>query len=487
VGKASGFIEFNREAPRRRSTNDRIKDWREFYESWTDGQARNQGARCMNCALPFCHKGCPLGNLIPDWNDLVYKGRWKEAIESLQSTNNFPEFTGRICPAPCEVSCVLAINQEPVAIEHIEKVVADKAFDEGWIRPEPPYQRTGKRVAIVGSGPAGLAAAQQLNRAGHWVTVFERDETIGGLLALGIPNFKLEKHLVERRVAIMAAEGVEFKTNAHVGVNYPTSDLKRDFDAICIAGGSTLPRTLDIPGSDLVGVHLAMEYLTQQNRVDAGQIIPSHERITANGKQVIIIGGGDTGSDCLGTARRQGADTIYQLEILPEPPHSRGPGNPWPQWSIILRTSHAHEEGSIREFGVLTKSFFGSGGRLSKLQGIRLDWGPPDVMGRSVMQEIAGSEFEIDTQLVLLAMGFVCPDPRGMIADLEVQLDARGNVETSGNKMTTIPGIFAAGDMSRGQSLVVWAIAEGRQAAFGIDQYLMGSSNLPTVDLKGWA
>ena len=438
----------------------------------------------MNCAVPFCHRGCPLGNLIPDWNDLVYKGRWKEALAALHATNNFPEFTGRICPAPCEASCVLSINEQPVTIEYIEKAIADRGFDSGWILPEPPATRTGKRVAVVGSGPAGLAAAQQLNRSGHLVTVFERDETIGGLLALGIPDFKLSKRVVQRRVELMAREGVQFRTNSHVGVNVPVAELRNSYDAICLCGGATEARQLDVPGSSLRGVHLAMDYLTQQNRLLAGQSIPPQERITAEGKRVVILGGGDTGSDCLGTAHRQGAEVVHQFEIMPRPPEERSPVNPWPQWPLVFRSSHAHEEGGIRDYNVLTKAFSGKDGNVERLHAVRLEWTAPAAGERPTMCEVPGSEFEIEADLVLLALGFVHPEHAGMLAGFEVELDPRGNVKTNADKMTSVPGVFAAGDMARGQSLVVWAIAEGRQAAHGVDKYLMGATALPAVDLR---
>ena len=479
-------MEFQREPLRRRAAAERIGDFREFYEEWAETQARNQGARCMNCALPFCHRGCPLGNLIPNWNDMVYKGRWKDALDALHATNNFPEFTGRICPAPCEASCVLAINEEPVTIEYIEKAIVDRGFSEGWITPEPPRERTDKQVAVVGSGPAGLAAAQQLNRAGHRVTVFERDESIGGLLTLGIPDFKLDKGVVRRRVEVMAEEGVVFRTGANVGVNVPVSELQSEFDAICLTGGSTVARRLNIPGEELSGVHLAMEFLTQQNRLSTGQKAPSNERISAEGKRVVILGGGDTGSDCLGTAHRQGAEVVYQFEILPEPPQGRRDNNPWPYWPLILRSSHAHEEGGLRDFSILTKSFSGAEGRVHKLHGARIEWGPPDESGRPTMNEVPGSEFEIETELVLLALGFIHPQHEGMLEQLGVELDPRGNVKTNDDRMTSVPGVFAAGDMARGQSLVVWAIAEGRQAAHCIDKYLMGATSLPSVNLKAW-
>ena len=479
MGKPTGFKEFGREPPKRRPVQERVKDFGEFYVEWPEQKAREQGARCMNCAVPFCHTGCPLGNIIPDWNDLVYRGHWKEALDSLSLTNNFPEFTGRICPAPCEASCVLSINQDPVTIEYIEKAIADRGFQEGWIVPEPPERRTGKRVAVVGSGPAGLAAAQQLNRAGHWVTVFERDDYIGGLLTLGIPEFKLEKSIVNRRVDVMAEEGIEFKTGVHVGVNLPVDQLVEEFDAVCLAGGSTHSRDLDVSGRELNGIHLAMEYLPQQNRLIAGESLDPKHRITAEGKRVVILGGGDTGADCLGTAHRQGAEVVYQYELLPEPPEARRPGNPWPQWPMIMRSSAAHEEGGVRDYSILTKRFSGRNGQVEKLHGVRLEWGPPDASGRPAMKEIPGSAFEIETELVLLAMGFLHPEHEGMLADLGVELDARGNVKVDESRMTSVPGVFAAGDMARGQSLVVWAIAEGREAAHHMDKYLMGQTSLP--------
>ena len=433
----------------------------------------------MNCAVPFCMGGCPLGNIIPDFNDLVYRGMWEDALKELHSTNNFPEFTGRICPAPCEGSCVLNINNDAVTIEYIEKAIADRGWREGWIVPEPPEFRSGKSVAVIGSGPAGLAAAMQLNRAGHMVTVFERNEYIGGLLRLGIPEFKLEKSVVQRRVDQMTAEGVEFKTGVYVGKDIHADRLRADFDAVCLTGGSTIARDLPIPGRELDGVYLAMEYLTQQNRVLAGQTFGPSERIVAEGKRVLVLGGGDTGSDCVGTAHRQGAEVVYQFELLPEPPAARRDSNPWPQWPMILRTSSSHEEGAVRDYDILTKNFSGRNGRIEKMHAVRLEWGAPDETGRPAMIEIPGSEFELNVDLVLLALGFVHPERDGMLEQLDVELDGRGNVATAPNKMTSVPGVFAAGDMSRGQSLVVWALAEGREAARGIDEYLMGKTGLP--------
>ena len=479
MGKPTGFKEYGRVTPKRRAVRERVKDYREFYRKWPEQSIREQGARCMGCAVPFCHTGCPLGNVIPDWNDLVYRGRWKEALESLHATNNFPEFTGRICPAPCESSCVLAINQDPVTIEYIEKAIADRGFQEGWIVPEPPRERTGKKMAVVGSGPAGLACAQQLNRAGHWVTVFERDDYIGGLLTLGIPDFKLDKAVVARRVNLMAEEGVEFKTGANVGVNVPVDELRERFDAICLAGGATKARDLNIPGRELDGIHPAMDYLPQQNKVLAGEYIDPSERINAEGKRVVILGGGDTGADCLGTAHRQGAEVVHQYEILPQPPDVRKASNPWPQWPLILMSSAAHEEGGVRDYSIMTKGFSGRNGHVQKLHASRLEWGPPGNNGRPTMTEVPGSEFEVETELVLLAMGFLHPEHEGMITELGVELDGRGNVKLDQNRMSSVPGIFAAGDMARGQSLVVWAIAEGREAAHHMDKYLMGATSLP--------
>ncbi len=472
-------MEWARIAPPLQEPSERTSHWLEFYEDWPEKEARSQGGRCMNCAVPFCMGGCPLGNIIPDFNDLVYRGKWQDALRELHSTNNFPEFTGRICPAPCEGACVLNINDDPVTIEYMEKAIADRGWREGWIVPEPPEFRSGKSVAVIGSGPAGLAAAMQLNRAGHTVTVFERDEYIGGLLRLGIPEFKLEKEIVQRRVDQMSAEGVTFKTSVYVGKDIHADRLRERFDAICLTGGSTIARDLPIPGRDLNGVYLAMEYLTQQNRVLAGQIFDQSERIVAEGKRVLVLGGGDTGSDCVGTAHRQGAEVVYQFELLPQPPETPRDSNPWPQWPMIMRTSSSHEEGGLRDYNILTKNFSGRNGRIEKMLAVRLEWGPPDETGRPAMIEIPDSEFELDVDLVLLALGFVHPEREGMLEQMEVELDPRGNVVTAPNKMTSAPGVFAAGDMSRGQSLVVWALAEGREAARGIDEYLMGKTSLP--------
>ena len=481
MGKITGFIDFTRQAPKRRPVSERVGDWKEVYTSWTEEQAREQAGRCMDCGIPFCNVGCPLGNLIPDWNDLVSNGNWKRAIDQLHATNNFPEFTGRICPAPCEAACTLAINNEAVTIEMVEKAIANRAWDEGWIQPQPPKTRTGKKVAVIGSGPSGLACAQQLNRAGHEVTVFERDEIVGGLLTLGIPDFKLEKDVVSRRVHQLTQEGIVFRTNTWVGRDFPTERLQADFDAICLCGGSTVPRDLPVPGRELAGIHFAMEYLTQQNRRGQGREFSPAETITAKDKIVVILGGGDTGADCLGTAHRQGAKHVYQFELLPQPPAERPEGNPWPQWPLVMRKSSAHEEGGDQDYSLLTKRFNGENGKVTSLTAARLSWETPPGGGRPQMVEIPGSEFTMEVDLVLLAMGFLHGDPKGLIEQLGVQRDDRGNLVTDGQMMTSVPGVFAGGDMQRGQSLVVHAIAGGRMTARGCDEWLMGQSHLPRV------
>jgi glutamate synthase (NADPH/NADH) small chain len=471
MGKVTGFIEFKREVATRRPVEERVNDWFEIYQPFSYDKVRTQGARCMDCGVPFCHTGCPLNNIIPDWNDLAYKDRWKDAIRVLHSTNNFPEFTGRVCPAPCEAACVLGINEPPVAIKLIERSVIDYAFEQGWIKPEPPEVRTGKRVAIVGSGPAGLAAAQQLNRAGHTVVVYEKADRIGGLLRYGIPDFKMEKHHIDRRVQLMEAEGIEFVTNANVGVNVPVEDLKSKFDAVLVAGGAEQSRDLNVPGRHLKGIHFAMEFLPQQNQAVAGDAVP--DQILATGKHVIIIGGGDTGADCLGTSHRHKCASVHQFELMPQPPADRSPNTPWPLWPVMMRTESAHEEGGIREFAISTKEFVDDGnGNVKALKTVRV--GPPPTF-----TPIPGTEQEFAADLVLLAMGFTGPVKNGLLTGLGVDLDNRGNVKTNDTYMSSVPGVFAAGDMRRGQSLVVWAIAEGRKAARGVDLWLMGASKLP--------
>ncbi len=477
MGKITGFLEIERELPARRPVAERLRDWRELEGKHPEDKLQQQAARCMDCGIPFCHKGCPLGNIIPDWNDLVYRGRWKDAIERLHSTNNFPDFTGRICPAPCEEACVLSINNDPVTIKQIEKQVIDHAFKAGWVRPQVPPQRTGKKVAVVGSGPAGLACAQQLARAGHGVTVFERADRIGGLLRYGIPDFKMEKHLIDRRMAQMEAEGVTFKPSTNVGVDYPVDRLRKEFAAVVLAGGATWARDLPVPGRELKGIHFAMEFLPQQNKVVAGDTIA--KQVTATGKRVVILGGGDTGSDCLGTSNRQGAASVHQFELLPQPPDTRTEDiAPWPSWPMILRSSSSHEEGVIRDWSINTKRFSGDEhANVKKLHAVRLEWVKGD-NGRPTMREVPGSEFELDVDLVLLALGFLGPERPGLLTDLGVQLNDRGNVAVDKCYMSSVPGVFSCGDMRRGQSLVVWAIWEGRECARGVDQFLMGRTDL---------
>jgi glutamate synthase (NADPH/NADH) small chain len=478
MGKPTGFIEIKRKKHPTRPVEERIHDWREVYLPYPNADLQDQGARCMDCGIPFCHQGCPLGNLIPDWNDLVYHDRWRAAIDRLHATNNFPEFTGRLCPAPCEGACVLGINQDPVTIKAIEVSIIDRAYDEGWVMPQPPSTRTSKKVAVVGSGPAGLAAADQLNRAGHSVTVFEKSDRIGGLLRYGIPEFKMEKRVLDRRLAILEAEGVTFTGGVNVGFDVPAGRLCADFDAILLAAGAGQPRDLPVPGRGFGGIHFAMEYLTLQNRRCEGDAIADEQFITAHGKHVIIIGGGDTGADCLGTAHRQGARSVTQLELMPRPPQERTPDNPWPLWPNIFRVSPAHEEGGDRLYAVSTQRFAGdAAGHVRALQAVKVEVVRRD--GRVQFDPIPGTEFDIPADLVLLAMGFVGPERGPLVTDLGVTLTDRGNVWRDERWMTNVPGVFTAGDMQRGQSLIVWAIAEGRSAARGIDQYLMGESVLP--------
>ncbi len=464
MGKTTGFLEYERELPQRRTPAERINDWFEVYQDFEENKVRTQGARCMDCGVPFCHTGCPLNNVIPDWNDLVYQNRWRDAIRALHATNNFPEFTGRICPAPCEAACVLGINEPPVTIKVIEKTIIEHAFREGWIQPEPPLARSGKRVAVVGSGPAGLAAAQQLNRAGHSVTVFEKADRIGGLLRYGIPEFKMEKRVLDRRLEQMIAEGVQFQANVEIGRDLTGDQLRKTFDAILLAGGAENPRDLAVPGRELKGIHFAMEFLPQQNKRCAGDRVP--DQILATGKRVVIIGGGDTGADCLGTSHRQKAASVHQFEILPKPPDSRAPQTPWPLWPLQLRNESSHEEGGLRDWSLATTRFTADDqGNVNQLHAIRVGPAPK-------FEPIAGSDFTLDVDLVLLAMGFTGPRTGGILEQLGVALDQRGNVAAKPDYSTSVPGVFAAGDMRRGQSLVVWAIAEGRQAAEGLNRYL---------------
>lgn len=479
MGKPTGFMEFKRMPYPERPIKERVNDYKEVYLEYPEDKLKEQGARCMSCGIPFCHKGCPLGNLIPDWNDLVYQGRYKDAIERLHATNNFPEFTGRLCPAPCEGSCVLGINEPPVTIKTLEFNIIDQAFNRGLVKPLLAKQSTGKKVAVVGSGPAGLACAQQLARVGHQVTVFERADKIGGLLRYGIPDFKMEKWRIDKRIEQMQDEGVTFKVNSNIGVDIPMAQLEKDFDAIALCGGATQARDLPLEGRDLNGIHLAMEYLTQQNRINAG-LKPLEDRISAEGKHVVILGGGDTGADCLGTSHRQKAKSVTQIELLPRPPESRAEDNPWPQWPVVYRTSSAHAEGGDRDYAVLTKRFLGENGQLKAIEAIRLEWSKPQDGSRPGFTEIKGSEFRIECDLVFLALGFTGPEKVGAINDFGLELDARGNVKTNKDGHTSRKGVFACGDIRRGQSLIVWAIAEGRDCASGIDSYLMDcESELP--------
>ena len=478
MGKVTGFIEFERKKQPYRPVEERLKDWQQVMQPWPVAPLKEQAARCMDCGIPFCHQACPLGNLIPDWNDLVYRDQWHDAITRLHATNNFPEFTGTLCPAPCEGSCVLDINDDPVTIKAIEISIIDKAWENGWVKPMPPKKLTGKTVAVIGSGPAGLAAAQQLARAGHVVTVLERDDRIGGLLRYGIPEFKMEKKVLNRRLQQMEAEGVTFKTNANVGVDVVIDDLRNDYDAVLLTGGACERRNLPIEGRELKGIYQAMEYLPMQNRLCEGDEQPD-SFISAEGKHVVIIGGGDTGADCLGTANRQDCASVHQLEIMPKPPETRAIDNPWPEWPRIFRTASAHKEGGERVYSVSSKKFIDDGkGNVKALQLINVEL--KNVDGRVSFEEVAGSEKEIPCDLALLAMGFLGPEKKGLLDQLGVELDARGNVVADPKTwMTSVDGVFVAGDMRRGQSLIVWAIAEGRSAAAGIDKFLKGETDLP--------
>jgi glutamate synthase (NADPH) small chain len=477
MGRVTGFLEIQRKKWPARPVEERVKDWKEVYLPYPEPELKKQAARCMDCGVAFCHQGCPLGNIIPDWNDLVYKDQWQDAIQRLHATNNFPEWTGRLCPAPCEGSCVLGINDDAVTIKAVEVTIIERAFEQGWVAEAPPQVRTGKKVAVVGSGPAGLAAADQLNRAGHWVTVFEKSDRIGGLLRYGIPEFKMEKRVLDRRLALMEKEGVTFRANADVGGALPVRELQREFGAIVLACGAGAPRDLAVPGRELGGIHFAMDFLPLQNKRCEGDPIPDDRFIDAKGKHVIIIGGGDTGADCLGTVHRQGCASVHQFELLPRPPETRAADNPWPQWPNIFRVTSAHEEGGERVYAVSTQRFTGDGGRVKALEAVSVNLVREN--GRMEFKPVAGSEKTYQADLVLLAMGFVGPEKNGPIEELGLELTERGNVARDQNWMTNVPGVFTCGDMQRGQSLIVWAIAEGRSAARGVDLFLMGKSDLP--------
>ncbi|MGI8896003.1 MAG: glutamate synthase subunit beta [Casimicrobiaceae bacterium] len=477
MGKITGFLELTRIREAMQAPRERVRHYREFILTLADDEAAKQGARCMDCGIPFCQTGCPINNIIPDWNDLVYRHQWQQALDVLHSTNNFPEFTGRICPAPCEESCTLNINDDPVGIKSIEHFIIDKGWGEGWVQPQPPSRATGKRVAVVGSGPAGMACAQQLARAGHSVVLFEKADRIGGLLRYGIPDFKMEKDLIDRRMEQMAVEGVEFRVNAHVGQNVAASRILEEFAAVVLTGGAEAPRDLPVPGRELAGVHFAMEFLPQQNRIVGGEAVDG--QISAEGKHVVVIGGGDTGSDCVGTSNRQGAASITQFELLPQPPDVEDKPMVWPYWPVKLRTSSSHEEGCERDWAVATKRFEGTDGKVERLIASRVEW-QKDAQGQMRMAEVAGSEFAMRADLILLAMGFTGPVATGLLEQFGVDRDARSNVKADTESYrTSVPKVFAAGDMRRGQSLVVWAIREGRQAARSVDELLMGKSLLP--------
>jgi glutamate synthase (NADPH/NADH) small chain len=479
MGEVNGFMKFNREMATSRDLKLRLQDYKEVYTPLSKDKVKEQSARCMDCGVPFCHHGCPLGNNIPDFNDAVYNNKWEEAIKILSSTNNFPEFTGRICPAPCEASCVLSINNKPVTIEYIEKTIAETAFEKGYIKPVVPQKRTGKRVAVIGSGPAGLAVAAQLNKAGHWVKVLERSDRIGGLLRYGIPDFKLEKRVLDRRIKLMEEEGIVFQVNANVGVNASAKHVVEENDAVVVCGGASQARDLPIPGREIKGVHFAMDYLPQQNKIVAGD--PVADQILATGKNVIVIGGGDTGSDCVGTSNRQGAKSVTQIELLAQPPLSRNENNPWPQWPMVLMTSSSHEEGVKREWSILTKEFQkDANGNLSGLKIVDIKWILSNE-GKMGFEEVAGTERVLPCELALLAIGFAGAEKYGLVEELKLSIDDRGNLKTK-NYMTSQKGVFGAGDIRRGQSLVVWAISEGREAARAVDEWLMGESQLEGRD-----
>ena len=480
MGKTTGFKEFSRELPKRRPVENRLKDWREFYDYQTfpKNKLQDQAARCMDCGIPTCHAGCPLGNLIPDWNDFVFRDRWESAIHQLHRTNNFPEFTGRLCPAPCEEACVLGINEQPVAIEEIEKNIVEHAWRNNWVVPQPPAFRTGKKVAVIGSGPAGLACTQQLNRAGHTVHLYERGQKVGGLLRYGIPDFKMEKSVIDRRVRVIQEEGVELYPSVHVGVDITAQELKDQYHAVILSIGSTRPRDLQIPGREMDGIHFAMDFLRQQNKRISGEPFAQTD-ILAKDKHVIVIGGGDTGSDCIGTSNRQGAKSVTNFELLPKPTKDRPEDHPWPYWPMRLRTSSSHEEGCNRNWSILTKEFTGNEGKVTHLRTVQVEWVPSNNGNRPQMQEIPGSEHEWPCDLGLLSMGFLGPETNTAVEQFGCELDERENIKTDEQYMSTVEGVFAAGDGRRGQSLIVWAISEGREAAHGVDSFLMGKSQLP--------
>ncbi|MCK4851726.1 MAG: glutamate synthase subunit beta [Candidatus Omnitrophica bacterium] len=479
MGDPQGFQKVGRQTSEGRPVRERLRDYREVPVMRKDEQSKEQASRCMDCGTPFCHWGCPLGNYIPEWNDFMFDGHWEKAFELLQATNDFPEFTGRVCPATCEYACVLGINDDPVTIRENELAVIEYAFRNGMIKPRPPVTRTGKNVAVIGSGPAGLACAAQLNRAGHNVVVYEKDDKIGGILRYGIPDFKLEKGVIDRRLSLMREEGIKFEASVNVGMDYDARTLLKEYDAVCLAGGSRVPRDLTVEGRGLEGIYFAMDYLTQSNRRISGGRIPADRLIDAGGRKVVVIGGGDTGSDCVGTAGRQGALSVTQIELLPKPPESRAEDQHWPVYPVLLKTSTSHEEGGDRIWSVRTKRFAGEKGRVNKLGCVRVEFVRTDEKAPPVMKDIPGSGFEIEADLVVLALGFIRPEHGGLLTELGVELDERGNVRTGEGLMTSVSKVFSAGDMRRGQSLVVWAISEGRRAAHSIDVFLTGQSNLP--------
>ena len=481
MGNPKGFLKIEREYSKYRPVCERVKDYREVAMLRPEKSSAEQSSRCMDCGTPFCHWGCPIGNIIPEWNDLVSRGHWDLALKLLQATNNLPEITGRLCPATCEYACVLGINDDPVTIRENELAIIEHGFKAGLIKPQPPKKRTGKHIAVIGSGPAGLAAADQLNKAGHAVTVFERDDKIGGILRYGIPDFKLEKRIIDRRINLYKKEGIKFVTGVNVGVDLSVSKLKKEFDAVCLTGGSRVPRDLKIEGRDLKGIYFAMDFLTQANRRAAGVKIAADQLIDAKGKHVVVIGGGDTGADCVGTSHRQGATCVVQIEVLPQPPECRPLESPWPKYPLLLKTSTSHEEGGKRHWSILTKKFIGRNDRVAGLSCVKVDFSQKDEKLCPIMREVPGSVFEIEADMVVLAVGFVHPEHGGLLEKLGVGFEARGNVKTGQDYMTSVEGVFAAGDMRRGQSLIVWAISEARRMAHCVDKYLMGESRLPTI------